>query len=52
MEESVYVNYLDAGEEGRVREAFGANYARLAAIKARYDPENVFRSNHNVLPQQ
>jgi FAD/FMN-containing dehydrogenase len=50
MEESVYVNYLDAGEDGRVREAFGANYARLAAVKAKYDPENVFRSNHNVLP--
>jgi FAD/FMN-containing dehydrogenase len=51
MEDSVYVNYLDAGEDGRVREAFGPNYARLAAVKAKYDPENVFRSNHNVLPQ-
>lgn len=46
----VYVN--DLGEEGgqRVRDAYGANYARLAAIKAIYDPENLFRLNQNVEP--
>jgi FAD/FMN-containing dehydrogenase len=45
----VYVNFL--GDEGadRVREAFGeANYARLVALKRRYDPENVFRVNQNI----
>jgi hypothetical protein len=49
-EHGVYVN--DLGEEGedRVQEAYGANYARLAAIKAKYDPTNFFRANQNVAP--
>jgi FAD/FMN-containing dehydrogenase len=46
----VYVNDLgDEGEE-RVRAAYGANFARLSALKAKYDPENVFRANQNVRP--
>jgi len=46
----VYVN--DLGEEGedRVRAAYGANYDRLAAVKAAYDPTNLFRSNQNIRP--
>jgi FAD/FMN-containing dehydrogenase len=45
-----YVNFLmDEGEE-RVRATYRGNYDRLAAIKARYDPENVFRVNQNVAP--
>jgi FAD/FMN-containing dehydrogenase len=48
--ESVYINYVDAGDEGRVSAAYGANYDRLAALKRTYDPENVFRSNQNVAP--
>ncbi len=49
-ERAVYVN--DLGEEGadRVREAYGANYERLAALKAKYDPTNFFRMNHNIAP--
>ena len=48
----VYANNLgDEGEE-RVKSAFGANYPRLAALKARYDPNNVFRMNQNVRPAQ
>jgi FAD/FMN-containing dehydrogenase len=45
-----YVNFL--GDEGapRVREAYGANYDRLAAIKAVYDPQNRLRINQNILP--
>ena len=47
----VYMNWLmDEGQE-RVREAYGAErYARLQVVKRRYDPENVFRLNQNVLP--
>ena len=37
-------------EADRVEMAYGANYARLAEIKRRYDPDNLFRMNQNVKP--
>lgn len=47
----VYVNFLDDEGEARVREAYpGATWDRLAEIKKRYDPQNVFRLNQNVPP--
>jgi hypothetical protein len=48
----VYVNFLDADDDtSRVREAYGEDtYVRLAEIKARYDPENVFHNNKNIQP--
>jgi FAD/FMN-containing dehydrogenase len=48
LERAVYVNMLGGDETDRVREAYGANYERLAAIKAIYDPTNFFRSNQDV----
>ncbi|HSQ29186.1 MAG TPA: FAD-binding oxidoreductase, partial [Gemmatimonadaceae bacterium] len=48
----VYVNYIGAGEApDRVRAAFGADkFDRLATIKRKYDPTNVFRLNQNIPP--
>jgi FAD/FMN-containing dehydrogenase len=45
-----YVNYL--GDEGSsaVRASYGANYERLAQLKQKYDPENFFRFNQNIVP--
>jgi FAD/FMN-containing dehydrogenase len=46
----VYVNLLGADEEARVPSAYGHNHDRLARLKNKYDPENLFRINHNVAP--
>ena len=46
-----YVNYLPPSTSDRIREIYGANYPRLARIKARYDPANLFRENQNVRPE-
>ena len=47
----VYVNFLDNEPGERVLAAYGpAAYARLLQVKRRYDPANVFRSNHNLDP--
>lgn len=46
-----YVNFLSDDGEAGVRAAYPRNtYDRLASIKAVYDPENVFRVNHNIPP--
>jgi len=47
----VYVNFMPEDEAERVGAgAYGSNFARLAALKAKYDPSNLFRSNQNVAP--
>ncbi|MEP6600443.1 MAG: FAD-binding oxidoreductase [Nitrospirota bacterium] len=45
-----YVNFLTADEADRVRSAYGPNYDRLAQVKRRYDPDNLFRMNQNIAP--
>jgi len=46
-----YPNFMfDDEGEARVRAAFGDNYDRLAAVKKKYDPANLFRVNHNIRP--
>ncbi|SAK58079.1 putative oxidoreductase [Caballeronia hypogeia] len=47
---SVYVNFMTGEEGDRVKAAYGPNYERLAEVKRRYDPENLFRSNQNIAP--
>jgi FAD/FMN-containing dehydrogenase len=48
----LYLNFAGFGEEKEalVRAAYGANYDRLAALKAKYDPGNLFRMNQNIKP--
>lgn len=48
----LYVNFPGLGEEGEqlVKDAYGAHYNRLVALKTRYDPTNLFRLNQNIKP--
>jgi len=46
----VYVNFMTEEETGRVQSAYGASYKRLATIKKKYDPDNLFRVNQNIAP--
>jgi FAD/FMN-containing dehydrogenase len=48
----IYLNFPGFGEEKEdlVRAAYGANYDRLARLKAQYDPTNLFRMNQNIQP--
>ena len=50
LKPSAYVNYLGDEGEARVKAAYGVNYARLRAIKNKYDPTNFFRLNQNIRP--
>jgi FAD/FMN-containing dehydrogenase len=46
-----YINFQTADEdEERIRATYGAHFDRLAAVKTKYDPDNVFRSNRNIRP--
>ena len=52
--DSVYINFLDSDDDtSRVREAYGEHtYRRLAHVKAKYDPDNVFQHNKNIRPDE
>jgi FAD/FMN-containing dehydrogenase len=47
---SGYVNFLTEDEGERVTASYGVNYARLQAVKLRFDPSNLFRMNLNIVP--
>ena len=46
----VYINQLGDTSDQLVRSGYGPNYARLAEIKKKYDPNNVLRLNQNITP--
>jgi hypothetical protein len=46
-----YVNFMMEEGEDRIRATYGKNYDRLAKIKKRYDPGNLFRVNQNIKPK-
>jgi len=47
---TAYVNFMPGDEMDRVEAAYGSNYQRLAEMKEKYDPANMFRMNQNVRP--
>ncbi|MCW3090315.1 MAG: FAD-binding oxidoreductase [Ferruginibacter sp.] len=46
-----YVNFLMDEGEDRIKATYGDNYQRLVDIKAKYDPQNLFRVNQNISPK-
>jgi FAD/FMN-containing dehydrogenase len=50
FESGVYVNNLGEEGEDRIKEAYGAHYEQLVALKDKYDPTNLFRLNQNIRP--
>ena len=46
-----YINFLNEEEgDDRIHDAYGKNYERLVEIKTKYDPDNLFRANKNIVP--
>jgi hypothetical protein len=45
-----YVNFMMEEGEDRIKATYGANYYRLVQIKNKYDPDNFFRVNQNIIP--
>ena len=45
-----YVNFLMEEGQERVKASYTRNYERLTQVKRRYDPENVFHVNQNIVP--
>ncbi|HEU4779293.1 MAG TPA: FAD-binding oxidoreductase [Steroidobacteraceae bacterium] len=53
LTDGFYVNLMaEDDDEQRIRNTYGANYERLAALKRKYDPANLFRRNANVRPAE
>jgi FAD/FMN-containing dehydrogenase len=48
--EGGYVNFMSDDDDHRAPANYGANYERLASVKATYDPDNVFHVNQNIAP--
>lgn len=48
--EAAYVNFMMDEGQDRIRASYGDNYDRLAEIKAKWDPTNLFHMNQNIPP--
>jgi len=48
--EGGYINFMDGDDQGRIKDNYRGNYERLVAIKAEYDPDNLFHLNQNIRP--
>lgn len=49
--EGSYTNFLSADDSAVARQGYGENYERLASVKHMFDPDNLFRLNHNIVPE-
>ena len=49
-EEGGYINFMSGDDQERIKANYKGNYDRLVEVKRTYDPENVFRQNHNIVP--
>lgn len=45
-----YINFMDADDQGRIKENYRGNYERLVSTKKKYDPGNLFHLNQNIRP--
>ncbi len=45
-----YINFMDADDQGRIKDNYKGNYERLVSIKKKYDPGNLFHLNQNIKP--
>jgi FAD/FMN-containing dehydrogenase len=48
--EGAYINFMMEEGTGRIQATYGPNYDRLRQVKAKYDPQNLFRVNQNIPP--
>ncbi|WOH20082.1 FAD-binding oxidoreductase [Paenarthrobacter sp. GOM3] len=46
-----YINFMDSEDQNRVADNYGPNWEKLVAVKAKYDPDNLFRVNQNIPPR-
>jgi hypothetical protein len=46
----IYANYMSTPGGSTAKAVFGTNFSRLAQLKKKYDPDNIFHLNQNILP--
>ena len=47
-----YVNFMSADDDDRSPVNYGSSYERLARLKSKYDPDNMFHINQNIVPTE